>query len=191
MESLNLSHMGNISLQQYQMNKAVKNFNQAVGIANEIGNVQAQNDARYGLALAYLYSGNLLDAHTVIEEACKYNFPLEKPNVLALSGLINLRQGKLEPAHEAFTTAITEVETLLGYCGKNFSALNAKGISLCGLVLCEKNKGYIQSAIKAFQSAQKINKDPGYMINLLCLFDEMIKEDKKSVLKKVRKYLVI
>jgi hypothetical protein len=56
--------------------------------------------------------------------------------------------------------------------------------------LCEKNKGYIQSAIKAFQSAQKINKDPGYMKNLLRLFDQMAKEDKEEVLTKVREYLV-
>jgi tetratricopeptide (TPR) repeat protein len=166
--------------------KAVKHFNQAIGIADEIGNAETQNKARYGLALAYLYSGNLADAHTVIEEACKYNFPFEMPNVQALSGLIHLRQGDVEPAHEAFTAAITEAETLLGYCEKNFRAHNSRGLSLCGLVLCEKNKEHIQAAQKAFQSAQKINKDPGYMKNLLRLFDQMAKEDKEGVLTEVR-----
>lgn len=181
--------MGDIFVQQDKLHKAVKHFNQAIGIADEIGNVQNQNEARYGLALAYLYSGNLHDAHTVIEEACKYNFPFEMPGVLTLSGLIYLRLGDVEPAREAFTAAITEAETLLGYCEKNFGALNAKGLSLCGLVLCEKNQQHIQTAVKAFEAAQKINKDPGYMKNLLSLFDEMAKEDKEGVLTEVREYL--
>lgn len=189
-ESFNLLRIGNISLQQDKLPEAVKNFNQAIGIADEIGNPQTQNEARYGLALAYLYAGNLTDAHTVVEEACKYNYPFEKPNVLALSGLVHLRLGDFEPARDAFTAAITEAKTLLGYCQKNFKALNAKGLSLCGLVLCEKNKEHIQTAKKAFEAAQKIKKDPGYIKNLLRLFDQMAKEDKEGVLREVRKYLV-
>jgi tetratricopeptide (TPR) repeat protein len=183
--------MGNISLQQDKLPEAMKHFNQAIGIADEIGNTQLQNEVRYGLALAYLYTGNLVEAQTVIEEACKYNVPSEKPNVLTLSGLVHLRKGDFEPARKAFTAAITEAETLLGYCEQHFKALNAKGFSLCGLVLCEKNQQYIQKAVKAFEAAQKINKNPGYMKGLLRLFDEMAKEDKEGVLTAVREYIVI
>jgi tetratricopeptide (TPR) repeat protein len=189
MESGSLILMGDIFVQQDKLPEAVKHYSEAIGIADEIGNVQRQNEVRYGLALAYLYSGNLTEAHTVIGDACKYNYPFEMPNVLTLSGLIHLKLGDFEPAREAFTAAITEAEALLGYCGKNYRALNSKGLSLCGLVLCEKNQQHIQAAVKAFQSAQKINKDPGYMKGLLRMFDEMAKEDKEGVLTEVREYI--
>jgi len=190
-ESFNLWRIGRIAIQKDQWSEAIRYFNQAIGISDEIGNTQIQMKARYGLALAYLFSSNLADAHTIIEEACKYkyNYPFTKPNLLALVGLVRLRIGEVTHALEAFTDAVIEAEMLLGYCRENYKALDAQGLALCGLVMCEKNRQHIQRAVEAFQTARKINRDPGYLKDLLRQFDEMTKEDQEGMLTGVREYI--
>jgi tetratricopeptide (TPR) repeat protein len=184
-ESNTLTNIGDVLVDQDKWDEAARYFNESIQIADEIGDVREQNVARYGLALARLYSGNLPGARSTIEEARKYNFPTNNHNVQALLGLILLRQGLHKQAHEAFNAAINEADTLLGHAEKNYEALDCKALSLCGLSLCEKKIIHVEEAIKTYQAARAINKDAGYVKGVLRLFDELAKEDEEGILKKL------
>jgi tetratricopeptide (TPR) repeat protein len=190
-ESNTLTNIGDVLVDQDKWDEAARYFNESIQIADEIGDVREQNVARYGLALARLYSGNLPGARSTIEEARKYNFPTNNHNVQALLGLILLRQGLHKQAHEAFNAAINEADTLLGHAEKNYKALDCKALSLCGLALCEKKIIHAAEAIKTYQAARAINKDAGYVKRVLRLLDELAKEDEEGILLKVRSAISI
>ncbi len=168
------------------MSEAVKFYSQAIAISDDTRNAQNQNEARYGLALAHLYSGNLQAARSTCEAACKLDYPLNNHNVLALLGVIALRQGERKTAKEAFSSAVTSANELLSHSERNYSALDAKGLALCGLALCERNKKCIPDAIKAYSSARAVNRDAGIAGRVLRLFDELAKADSAGLLAGVR-----
>lgn len=191
MVAANLSDIGNVLVDRDKSDEAAHHFNESIQIADEIGYVKRQNEARHGLTLAHLYSGNLPEARSTIEEACKYNFPPNNHNVKALLGLILLRQDLHKQAHEAFSAAINQAGTLLGHAEKNYDALDCKALSLCGLALCEKKIIHVEEAIKTYQAARAINKDAGIVKRVLRLFDELAKEDKEGMLLDVSEILQI
>ncbi len=172
-----------------QIEKAIKYYDQAIEIADEIGHTQLQNWARYGLALTHLYSGDLPAARIACESARQYDLPKNNHNVLALLGVISLRQGNPTAAKEAFTAAITSADALLGHSKKNYDALDTRGLALCGLALCEDDRNHIPDAINAYTAARAINKDAGIVGGVLRLFDEMAKADSKRLLTEVRNLL--
>ena len=188
-EANKLTNIGDVLVDRDKWDEAVVHYHQSINIADEIGNVQEQNCARYGLALARLYSGNLSQARSIIEEARKYNYPTNNHNVQALMGFILHRQGLHKQAQEAFSAAINESNTLLGHAEKNYKALDCKALSLCGLALCETEKKllHVEDAIKTYRAARVINQDPGYVKRVLRLFDELAKEDKEGILKAWRR----
>lgn len=188
--AVNLGNIGDAYIMQNRFNDAVTQYKQSIQIADDIGYLQAQNESRCGLALAYLYSGNLAEAHVYVEEACKYNYPKNRSGVQTFLGLLLLRQGKVKPASSAFRTAIIEAKRLLGHTGRNYKALDNKGLSLCGLALCQKNNDYIQQAKETFQEARTINKTAGHVKRLLRFFRELAKADKEGILKGVRDEMV-
>ncbi len=183
-EASALTNLGDSFVDQGELDEAVKFYSQAIAIADETGNAQNQNEARYGLALAQLRSGDISAARSTCEAACKLDYPLNNHNVLALLGVIALRQGDRAAAKEAFSSAVTSADALLGHSEKNYGALDAKGLDLCGLALCEGNKNYIPDAIKAYSSARAVNRDAGIVV--LRLFDELAKADSAELLAGVR-----
>ena len=56
-------------------------------------------------------------------------------NATALHGIIALRQGERETAQEAFTKSIAQADEILAKTPDYYSALDAKGLALCGLAL--------------------------------------------------------
>ncbi len=188
-ESIDYADLGDSFVDQYEWNKAVRLYNQAISIADEIKNVKTQNEARFGLALAYLCAGNLQDARSTIETANSYDFPPNNHNVLALLGVITLRQRDITAAQKAFTAAIESAETMLNNNEQNYNALDAKGLTLCGLALCKEDKRYITDAINAYKAAREINKYAGVVGRVLRLFDELAKADSKGLLVEVRTLL--
>ena len=189
MESASLAYKGHALVDRGELDNAVQSFNQAIEIADAIENAQTQNVARYGLALAHLYSGDLPAARTACESARKYDFPQDNHNVLALLGVISLRQGDRTAAKEAFAAAVASADVLLGHSEKNYNALDVRGLALCGLALCEEDRGYVPDAINAYETARAINKDAGVVGRVLRLFDEMAKADLNHLLMEVRTLL--
>ena len=137
------------------------------------------------LALAYLYSENLSGARAAAETARQYNVPENNHNVLALLGLIALRQGDNPTSQEAFATAISETDELLSYATQNFNALDTRGLALCGLTLCS-SANRASAATEAYRAARAINKDAGIVARVLRLFDALAVVDSAGVLKEVR-----
>ncbi len=92
------------------------------------------------LALAKLYLCNLPEARAAAEAARQYDEPEQNHYVLALLGVIALRQQDRAAAQDAFASAVTEADQLLAYSIQNFAALDVKGLALCGLALLGQNK---------------------------------------------------
>ena len=169
-----------------EFDNAVNLYNQAIEIADEIKNVQPQNEARWGLALSQLLSGDLENARSTAESARRYDYPTNNHNVLALMAVIALRQGDRAPALEAFEAAVEASDILLDHSDTNYGALDAKGLALCGLALCEGKRNYIEEAINAYTKARSITRAPGIVGRVLKLFDELAKDDTQGLLAGVR-----
>jgi len=169
-----------------EFDNAVKLYKQAIAIADEIKNVQSQNEARWGLALSQLLSGDLENARSTAESARTYDYPPNNHNVLALMGVIALRQGDRASALEAFEAAVEASDILLGHSDTNYGALDAKGLALCGLALCEGESNHIEEAIHAYIKARSITRAPGIVGRVLGLFDELARADTQGLLARVR-----
>jgi tetratricopeptide (TPR) repeat protein len=181
-----LVNKGNIISDISEFDNAVKFYNQAIAIADEIKNIQPQNEARWGLALSQLFSGDLENAHSTAESARRYDYPKNNHNVLVLMGVIALRQGDSVSAKNAFKAAVEASDALLGHNEQNYGALDAKGLALCGLALCDEDTNYIPDAISSYEAARSITRAPGIVGRVLRLFDELVKADTQELLSGVR-----
>jgi tetratricopeptide (TPR) repeat protein len=124
--------------------------------------------------------------------------PENNHNASALHGIIALRQGERETAQEAFTKSIAQADEILAKTPDYYSALDAKGLSICGLVICRGDlhgrpgaginpaRTEIEQAIETFRKARKIAPHAGVVKSVLRLFDELVKCDTEEILKNVR-----
>ncbi|RJP53733.1 MAG: TIR domain-containing protein [Anaerolineaceae bacterium] len=176
----------------------------AIQIADKISSADLQNYARWGLAQAYLFQNDLPNARVTIEAALQYDVPQNSHNTSALHGIIALRQGERETAQEAFTKSIAQADEILAKTPDYYSALDAKGLALCGLILTgrgavpapndaptnDTGRGdpapTVNDAIATFRKARKIAPHAGVVKSVLRLFDELAKCDTEGILKDVR-----
>jgi tetratricopeptide (TPR) repeat protein len=186
LESASLINMGDTFVYQNEWTKAIKLYNRAREIADEIGYIQIQNESRSGLARAHLHSGDLEAARSIAESAFKYDYPMNNHNVFALLGVIALRQGDSASAKNAFKAAVEASDALLGHNKQNYDALDAKGLALCGLALCDEDTNYIPDAISSYEAARSITRAPGTVRRVLRLFDELAKADTQGLISGVR-----
>jgi len=120
-----------------------------------------------------------------------------------------------ETAQEAFTKSIAQADEILAKTPDYYSALDAKGLALCGLAITGRgdpsmptgaNAGKtvlpdnvtvrdgwvaptINDAIETFRAARKIAPHAGVVKSVLRLFDELVKCDEEGVLKGVREVI--
>ena len=87
------------------------------------------------LARVYLFQNDLPDAHVAIEAALQYDVPMYNHNVTALHGIIALRQGDASAAHQSFMRAIVQADEILAKTPEFYSALDAKGLAVSGLLV--------------------------------------------------------
>ncbi|GJQ34343.1 MAG: hypothetical protein JETCAE01_03530 [Anaerolineaceae bacterium] len=113
-----------------------------------------------------------------------------------------MRQGDEVAARGAFVRAIGQADEILSKTAEYYSALDAKGLALCGLTvvggrltadgegLTTVNKQpptiYRQQAIETFRKARKIAPHAGIVKSVLRLFDELMKCEGGEILKDVR-----
>jgi Tfp pilus assembly protein PilF len=74
--------------------------------------------------------------------------------VLALLGVIALRQNDPPAAREAFAAALAHAEGLLAHTPEYLGALDATALALAGL-------GQIEAARAAYQAARALNREAG------------------------------
>jgi tetratricopeptide (TPR) repeat protein len=184
-EGRNLGNLVETLIDERRYQVAMQQAIEAFSIATEINSTNLGSYCNGYLALAHLYSENLEDARTAAETARQYNEPENNHYVIALVGLIALRQGDTLTAQEAFATAISEADGLLTYAAQNYFAWDTKGLALCGLTLCD-GVNRTPAAIEAYRAARVINKDAGIVARVLRLFDALAVVDSAGVLKEVR-----
>jgi tetratricopeptide (TPR) repeat protein len=172
--------------QQGEWNEAEQHLGHAIEIADEIEEQRTQREARMVLARGYLYTGDLPSAHAAIDEARRYESQGYNYELLALAGVIALRTGDSATAQEAFQAAGAQVEAQLSYSEQVYSALDSKGLSLCGLALTTGDKGFVWPAMDAYGAAREITMDAGVVAKVLRLFDVLMPADSEELLAGVR-----
>ena len=186
LESNGLVYLGLVYRDTGQSPLACKHFQDAIDIAEVTGDRENQHGARFAVALAQLYTGELAAARKSIDGARRYDFPANTMAAWTATGIIQLRQSELVAAREAFARGLTEADELLAFSGENVSALDHKGLALCGLALCEDGR-HLPLAEEAFAAARKITRAEGVVASVLNLFDALARADKDGRLAQVRK----
>lgn len=105
-----------------------------------------------------------------------------------------MRQGERETAQEAFIKSIAQADEILAKTPEYYSALDAKGLALCGAAIAaddgrrtvDRGKT-IAEAVETFRKARKIAPHAGVVKSVLRLFDELVKCEGGEILKDVRK----
>jgi tetratricopeptide (TPR) repeat protein len=214
-ESIEVENTGDIFLSLNEPQKAKAAYQQAIQIASEISFPVVELNARWGLAQVYLLQNDLANARATIEAALQYDVPQNNHNASALHGIIALLQRDEVAARGAFVRAIGQADEILSKTAEYYSALDAKGLAICGLILAgrgdpsmptETNDDKtvppdkstvsagrvaptIDDAIETFRKARKIAPHAGVVKSVLRLFDELVKCDEEGVLKDVRKVI--
>jgi len=173
--------------------EALRQYQQSIEIADEISFTSEQLHARQGLAQVNLFQNDLTNARATIEAALKYDVPENNHNASALHGIIALRQGDEVTARGAFVRAIGQADEILSKTAEYYSALDAKGLVLCGLAITTGDSQLKADchlrAIETFSAARKIAPHAGVVKSVLRLFDELVKCDGEGLLKGVREVI--
>jgi tetratricopeptide (TPR) repeat protein len=185
-EAIRYENIGHALLSLYETQKAKESYQNAIQIADEISLFLVQLNARWGLAQAHLFQNDLLNAYATIEAALQYDVPENNHYATTLHGIITLRQGDQNAALQSFARAMAQADEILAKTQDYYEALDAKGLALCGLAVCDDKK-YVDDAIKTFRAARKIARHAGIVKRNLRLFDELVKCDEEEILKDVRK----
>jgi tetratricopeptide (TPR) repeat protein len=184
-ESTVLVGLGDVSRDTGKLPQAFEHYRNAIEIADATDNRQNQHEARFALALAQLYAGELAAACEAIDGARERDYPKNTAAAWAATGIIRLRHGETVAAGEAFQRGLAEADGLLALSGQNLSALDTKGLALSGLALCEDQR-HLTAAAEAFGAAREITRAKGVVASLLNQFDALARADEKGVLKSVR-----
>jgi tetratricopeptide (TPR) repeat protein len=184
-EATRLGNLGDGYADREAWEQAIQRYDEAIRIADEIGLVPSQSEARYGLATARLFLGELSAAREVAEAAHTYDYPPKNAELSVTLGAVLLRQGHDERAGLAFTKAVAQADTLLEQTSDNYRALDSKALALCGLALLDDG-AWVSETIAVVQAARAISRDAGVVRRVLRLFDTLAAMDRTGILVPVR-----
>ncbi len=206
-----LGNLAQVLIDEGRYTEAIQFAHNGVKIGEEISSPFLGNYNNGCLALALFYSDDLFSAREAAETARQHDVPENNHNVLALLGIIEVRlahndaheaqknikrKSDFTRAYEAFAAAVQQAEQLLAHSAQNYAALDAKGLALSGLALCEgpphvavdtfRVETFRRNVSTTFRAARAINKDAGIVKRVLRLFDELAKADTAGILQDVR-----
>lgn len=180
-EGLQLGGLARVLIDNGRYEEGAKLAREGATIGQEIKSPSIIKRNKELLALTALLTSNLVTARSEAEAARQYDEPVNNHNVSALLGIIALRQNDRAAAQEAFAMAVAQSDAMLLHSAQYLTALDAKGLALCGLSLCDSGN-HVPEAIEAFRSARAINKDAGIVGRVLRLFDALAVVDETGVL---------
>jgi tetratricopeptide (TPR) repeat protein len=213
-EGVTLGNLARCCADAGQYPEAIQFGVDGINIGVKLSSVNLGNFNNYYLAYTYLLAGNLFSSKSTVEKAIGYDEPKNNHNASALHGIIALRQGDEVTARGAFLRAIGQADEILSKTAEYYSALDAKGLSICGLAICDLRLGRgaetapnadgantgrendtgrgdpaptVDDAIETFRKARRIAPHAGVVKSVLQLFDELVKCDTEGILKGVRK----
>ena len=184
-EGICLGNLAEALVDEGRYGEAIQRALDSVEIGEEISSPNLGSFNNGCLALAHLCTGDLPAARAAAEAARQYDVPENNHYVLALLGVIALRQGAGAAAQEAFAAAVAQADALLAHTPQYYAALDSKGLALCGLALCEA-RNLVSEASAAFHAARAINRDAGIVSRVLRLFEALAAVDTAGVLAGVR-----
>ncbi len=178
-EGADLENLAMALIDECRYSEAISNTSECIKIGREIASPRHGSWGNYRLALAHLYACDLPAARAAAEAARQYDVPEDNHSVLALLGVIALRQGDSAAARTAFASAVQQADVMLERSAQNYMALDAKALALCGLAVLDP-KGFKNPsgpAVATYRAARAINRDAGVVARVLRLLDALALAD--------------
>jgi tetratricopeptide (TPR) repeat protein len=184
-EALTRIHLGSAYLDQARWAEAELSCRRGVEIADELHHVEGSSEGRLYLATAQLH-GNELDAAREITQAARaYAYQPTSGPLALIDGIAALHQGDTRSAQRAFSDALSAANALIEEASDNLSALDTKGLALCGLALAE-NPRRADEAAATFRAARAVSRAPGIVGRVLRTFDVLATADELGTLDRIR-----
>lgn len=172
-EGIELVNLAIVSLDTQDIDTAIPYVQESITIGVEINTPRLSSYANHFLALSHLYASNLSEARDAAESAKLYNSPDNNFAVLALLGVIALRQNDRAAAREAFLATISEADDLLEHTPQLYRARDSKALALCGLALLDNNAQHAAAAIEAYRAAREVTSAAGIVGRTVRLFEAL------------------
>ncbi len=168
--------------------EAIENLHRGLQLDDETGSARGKNYKGSSLARAYLLQGDLAQARAAAESARLYDTPQNNHNVMAILGVIAVRQGDENAAREAFTEAIEQARIALEHNENNQDALAAQGLAFSGLAVvgAGPRATNLEAAITAYRAAYQANDGAGLAELSTRLFDALAAADPEGRIASVR-----
>jgi tetratricopeptide (TPR) repeat protein len=180
-EGFHLFRLASLSIDEERHGEAILQAIEVVRIGEEAGDPRLISAGNENLALARFCLGDFHAARVAAEAARSQDVPLNKHNVLALLGLIAMREEDRTAVAEAFQGAISHADVMLERCDQNYEALDARGLALAGLAVLQGCQ-HTAEAIAAFRAARTITSAPGIVGRVKRLLDAMAPADAAGIL---------
>ena len=179
-EGYQLGQLAEVLVDAGRYTEAIQRARESVKIGKEISSPHLGSFFNGVLALAHLFAGDLAAARAAAEMARRYDVPEYNHTVLALLGLIALRQEDRPAAGEAFAAAIAAADAILAQTPGFLDASDARGLACCGLALCDAVGAgagpvptHLDAALAAYHAARAIDRDAGIVGRVLRLLDAL------------------
>jgi tetratricopeptide (TPR) repeat protein len=177
--------LATLMVHETRFDDAIREYEKACALADDSNAVQVQAGVRLDLAWASLLAGDLARARTVVEEATKYKYPGNYGSVLALKGVVALRQGDTTTASKAFEMTRREADAQPAGRARDYYSTYAKALALAGLTLC-RDPALARAAADAYRDARAVSAAPGLVMDELQKLDALAAADPTGILREVR-----
>ncbi|MBL7091103.1 tetratricopeptide repeat protein [Acidovorax sp.] len=131
-ESADLVNLAEVLVDEGRYPQAIQRALEGVRIGDEISSTSLGSYSNGYLALAYLYASDLPAARAAVEAARQHDEPQNNHYVLALLGVIALRQGDRSAAQQAFAEAVAQADALLAHTAQTTMRWMSRGWSCAG-----------------------------------------------------------
>ena len=182
------SLLADLMVRETRFEDAIREYDKACALADDSNALEMQLQVRRDLAWACLLAGDLPRARTVAEEATKHRFPSDYGSVLALDGVVALRQGETAAASKAFDMTLREADAQLAGTARAYSSAYARALALAGLTLC-RDPALARTAAEAYHDARAVSAAPGIVMDELRKLGALAVADPAGTLKVVREVL--
>ena len=185
LESAAMCLKGDLKVRECRFEDASGFYEEAIRTADEANSIQIQVSARNGLAFTCLLTEDLPRARAVSDEAVKYRFPISYASILAMGGVIALRQGDTTAARKSFDMALIEADKQMSGAEKSYYSAYAKALALAGLSLCQ-DVSLATAAAESYRNARAVSATSGIVQDQLQMLDALAVADSTGKLKLVR-----
>jgi tetratricopeptide (TPR) repeat protein len=168
-----------------RLDQALHILRRVVEDADKINNIQQQHHCRYKMAQALLHKGEIDEARRFVEDALQYDVPESMPRVMAVAGIIALRQGDREDAKAYFVKALDRSLAILKYSPRHIWAHYTRVLAFSGLSLCDSGR-HLADAAATCRSVEINKKDAGIVARVLRFLNEFRICDHEDQLSAVR-----